>query len=130
MDFVDNGACFVCGKANPSGLRLDFSASNGHASATYLPDKIHQGYRDILHGGLISTLIDEAAVKAASSLGIKAITVEICIRFKTTLMIGERCMVEASAEPVRGRLIEGVAVVKKMDGTIVAEGHLKLFSAR
>ncbi|GBE36659.1 thioesterase superfamily protein [bacterium BMS3Bbin07] len=127
MEFTDNGACFVCGKTNPSGLRLDFSMSNGHASATYLPDKIHQGYRDILHGGLISTLIDEAAVKAASSLGIKAITVEICVRFKTPLMIGERCMVEASAEPVRGRLIEGVAVVKKMDGTIVAEGHLKLF---
>ncbi|NOY38868.1 MAG: PaaI family thioesterase [Nitrospirae bacterium] len=127
MEFTDNGACFVCGKANPSGLRLDFSASNGHASATYLPDKTHQGYRDILHGGLISTLIDEAAVKAASSLGIKAITVEICVRFKAPLMIGERCIIEASAKPVRGRLLKGVAIVKKMDGTIVAEGQLKLF---
>ncbi len=127
MEFTDNGACFVCGKANPSGLRLDFSLSNGHASATFLPDKTHQGYRDILHGGLISTLIDEAAVKAAASLDIQAITVEICVRFKTTLMIGERCIIEASVKPVRGRLIEGVAVVKKIDGTLVAEGQLKLF---
>ncbi|VAX34047.1 hypothetical protein MNBD_NITROSPIRAE03-1997 [hydrothermal vent metagenome] len=127
MEFTDNGTCFVCGKENPSGLRLDFSISDGHASATYLPDKAHQGYRNILHGGLISTLIDEAAVKAASSLGIKAITVEICVRFKTPLMIGERCIVEASVRLVRGRLLKGVAMVKKMDGTIVAEGHLKLF---
>jgi len=127
MEFTDDNACFVCGGANPSGLRLAFSASNGHASAAYLPDKRHQGYQGILHGGLISALVDEAAVKAASSLGIKAVTVELHVRFKAPLMIGERCMVEACARPVRGRLVEGVAVVKKMDGTLVAEGRLKLF---
>ena len=127
MEFTDDGACFVCGKANPSGLRIDFSVSNGRASAAYLPDKRYQGYKDILHGGLISTLIDEAAVKAASSLGINAVTVEICVRFRNPLMIGEKCIVEASVRPVKGKLLEGVGTVKKTDGTLVAEGRVKLF---
>ncbi|NOZ25900.1 MAG: PaaI family thioesterase [Nitrospirae bacterium] len=127
MELTDDGTCFVCGKGNPHGLRLDFRASNGHASTVYLPDKRHQGYRGILHGGLISTLIDEAAVKAASSLGIQAVTVELRVRFRNPLIIGNPCEIEATVRPLRGRLIAGTATVKKTDGTLVAEGELKLF---
>ncbi len=126
MDITDDGACFVCGKANPHGLRLDFSASDGQARASYIPDKAHQGYSGILHGGIVSALIDEAGVKAASSLGVTAVTVELRVRFRNPLMTGEPCVVEASVRPLRGRLLEGKASVKKTDGTTVAEGGLKL----
>ena len=55
----DDHYCFVCGEQNPSGLHLRFSLQDGKVRTEFTPQKIHQGYKDIIHGGLISTLLDE-----------------------------------------------------------------------
>ncbi|PIQ94542.1 MAG: PaaI family thioesterase [Nitrospirae bacterium CG_4_10_14_0_8_um_filter_41_23] len=122
----DDNYCFVCGEKNPRGLHLKFSIHEGKASAEFIPQKIHQGYKDIIHGGLISTLLDEAMVKAALLQGIPAITAEITVRFKNPLMAGEKAIVEATIIRMNKKIIETSAIVKKSDNTIVAEGHAKL----
>ena len=65
MNLEDDHYCFVCGEENPSGLHLKFSANKGKIQTEFIPRKIHQGYKNIVHGGIISTLLDEAMVKAA-----------------------------------------------------------------
>lgn len=122
----DDNYCFVCGEKNPYGLRLKFSLNNGKVLAEFVPQKIHQGYKDIIHGGIISTLIDEAMVKAALMQGIPAITAEITVRFKNPLMSGEKAIVEATIIKMNKRIIETSANVKKTDNTLIAEGHAKL----
>ncbi len=122
----DDHYCFVCGEENPSGLHLKFLLKGDKIFAEFTPQKIHQGYKDITHGGIISTLLDEAMVKAALMQGIAAVTAEISIRFRSLLLTGEKAMVEAVIEKDNKRLIETAAVVKKSDGTIVAEGSAKL----
>jgi len=122
----DDNYCFVCGEKNPSGLNLKFSLRDGKILTEFTPQKIHQGYKDIVHGGIISALIDEAMVQAALKNGIPAITAEITIRFKRPLMVGEKTIVEATIEDIKRKTIETSARIKTMDNTLIAEGHAKL----
>jgi uncharacterized protein (TIGR00369 family) len=122
----DDHHCFVCGEKNPHGLHLKFSLHEGKVSSEFIPQKIHQGYKDIVHGGIISTLLDEAMVKAALMQGIPAITAEITVRFRNPLMVGERAIIEATITNRNKRIIETSAKIKKTDETLIAEGHAKL----
>ena len=122
----DDHYCFVCGEKNPEGLHVIFSLEDGKVIANFTPQKIHQGYKDIIHGGIISTLLDEAMVKAALMQGIPAVTAEISVRFKNSLIVGEKVFIEASLISMNRRIIEASAVIKKADGIIVAEGYAKL----
>lgn len=122
----DDHYCFVCGEKNPYGLHLKFSLREGKISSEFVPQRIHQGYKDIIHGGIISTLLDEAMVKAALLQGIPAITVEITVRFKKPLMVGEKAIIEANITNMNKRIIETSARIKKSDETLIAEGHAKL----
>lgn len=122
----DDNYCFVCGEKNRHGLHLRFSFNNGTVSAEFIPEKIHQGYKDIVHGGIISTLVDEAMVKAAIMQGISAVTAEITVRFRNPLMVGEKATVSASITKINKRIIETSASLRKADDTLIAEGHAKL----
>ncbi len=122
----DDHYCFVCGEKNPNGLHVRFSFQDGKVLAEFVPEKIHQGYKDIIHGGIISTLLDEAMVKAALMQGIPAITAEITVRFKNPLMSGEKAIVEATIIKMNKRIIETSANIRKTDNTLIAEGHAKL----
>ncbi len=122
----DDNYCFVCGEKNPYGLHLKFSIYRGKAVVEFTPEKIHQGYKDIVHGGIISTLIDEAMVKVALMQGIPAVTAEITVRFKNPLMVGEKAIIEAAITKMNKRVIETSARIEKTDGTLIAKGNAKL----
>ena len=77
LQLEDDGHCFACGKKNPGGLQLDFTSSNGKTAAEFLPKKEHQGFKDLVHGGIIATILDEAMVKAVLSTGVQAVTAEL-----------------------------------------------------
>jgi len=122
----DDHYCFVCGEKNPSGLHLKFSVHDGKVLTEFIPQKIHQGYKDIIHGGLISTLLDEAMVKVALMHGMPAVTAEITVRFRNPLTAGEKAMVEAAMLKVNKKIIETSAIMKKTDNTVIAESYAKL----
>jgi acyl-coenzyme A thioesterase PaaI-like protein len=122
----DDNYCFVCGEKNPFGLRLKFSFYNGKATAEFVPQKVHQGYKDIVHGGIITTILDEAMVKAALMQGIHAMSAELTVRFRNILFTGEKTVVEALIEKMNRKIIDASAVLKKTDDTIIAEGRAKL----
>ena len=122
----DDNHCFVCGEKNQFGLHLKFSIHDGRVVSEFVPQKIHQGYKGIVHGGIITTIIDEAMVKAAIMQGVSAITAEITVRFKNTLMVGEKVVIEATIINMNKKIIETSAQVRKADDTIIAEGHAKL----
>jgi uncharacterized protein (TIGR00369 family) len=51
--------CFACGTANPIGLKLKFYNLNGAVCADITLGKHHEGWENMAHGGIISTLLDE-----------------------------------------------------------------------
>jgi uncharacterized protein (TIGR00369 family) len=122
----DDKHCFVCGEKNPNGLNLTFSFREGRVVTEFILHKTYQGYKDIVHGGIISTLLDEAMVKAALLQGIPVVTAEITVRFKNPLMVGEKALVEAHIIETNRKIIDTSATIKKLDGTLIAEGYAKL----
>lgn len=122
----DDHFCFVCGEKNPSGLHIQFNLHDGKVYAEFIPQKIHQGYKDIVHGGILSTLLDEAMVKVALLQGMPAVTAEINVRFKNSLLIGEKAIIEAEILQINKKIIETSSTVKKIDNTIIAKGYAKL----
>ena len=107
------------------GLRLHFEVDESARSikTIFNPQKIHQGYQDVVHGGIISTILDEAMTKLAFALGYNAVTAKLTVRFKRPLMVGESVVVTGRLVKEAKRAMEAEAVAVKEDGTVIAEAQ-------
>jgi len=53
--------CVVCSSTNGKGLHLEFVSSNdGGITTTFQCDEAFEGYPGVLHGGVISSILDGA----------------------------------------------------------------------
>ncbi len=84
-----NPACVVCGAENPKGLRLEFRCSPGEASAEWTPNAGWESFQGVIHGGIITTVLDEAMSKAVIARGSEALTAEIRVRFRRPVAPGD-----------------------------------------
>src|SRR5207245_1897834 len=98
--------CFACGQLNPGGLRLDFEVSRDRAEARYTALQRHQGYDGLLHGGVVTALLDEAMGWAIFHQGIWGVTAKINVSFRQPVPIGEDLRVVGEIARDRGRVIE------------------------
>jgi len=121
-DFNDDDYCFVCGSRNPYGLKLNFQHDEGTGeiiSKAVFP-KHFQGWENVLHGGLISTVLDETMVKTVAHLGLKCVTAELNIRFKKPAMLDKEFTVKAKITENRKRLISAQSSIVDSDNVTVA----------
>ncbi|MFW6380963.1 MAG: PaaI family thioesterase [Bacillota bacterium] len=130
MEIADDNMCFACGRDNPIslGLKFEFVGKNT-VEASFIPGKVHQGFKDIMHGGLITTLLDESMAKVLSMQGISAVTAEMKIRFKKPVHIGEKLSIKGSLKKKRGRLIFTEARAEDEQGQIRARAEAKFMVA-
>jgi uncharacterized protein (TIGR00369 family) len=124
MKFETYGNCFVCGKNNPDGLQLSFEIDKEKQilKSTFIASPTFQGWDGIVHGGMISTLLDEATAKLVYELGYQAVTASLEVRFKKPAPILEPLSIHGEIIEVSRRLIRAKAYVAKEDGTILATG--------
>jgi acyl-coenzyme A thioesterase PaaI-like protein len=112
------GACFVCGQDNPHGLRIKFEIqASGEATATWAPNRTLEGFRGIVHGGVVSTVLDEAMSKAVAATGCQALTAELRIRYRRHVTSGESFLIRGWVDTRNKRLIETEATLTALDGT-------------
>jgi acyl-coenzyme A thioesterase PaaI-like protein len=110
--------CFACGVDNPHGLRLEFCFDpDGTATASWVPDIQWEGARGIVHGGIVTTLLDEAMAKAVAATGCKSLTADLRVRFHRYTKTGEVLQVRGWIAKHRKRLIETEATVIAPDGS-------------
>ncbi len=128
MLLEDDSYRLACGKKNQGGLGLSFlSAARSKVTAEFTLKKKSHDYKDIVHGGIIAAIIDEAMINAALTQGGKAITTGIIVKFKNPLFLGEKAVVEAEISKPSRRLTEARAVIKGPGARIIAEGKGKLY---
>jgi uncharacterized protein (TIGR00369 family) len=120
MELLDNKRCFVCGKENPRGLHLDFVHTPGHLQTTLRTEEWMQGYVDIVHGGIISTVLDETMVKLLFMEGHKAVTAELNIKLLQPVAPGTVLTVKSGIVARKGRVVKTEAEATREDGTPVA----------
>lgn len=111
----DNERCYVCGTKNASGLAVHFEIDKEARSirARFTPSDIHQGFEGIVHGGILSALLDEAMAKLAFSLDIPAITAEITVKFKAPSAPGEELMITGRLTRETKRLVQAEAKIER-----------------
>jgi uncharacterized protein (TIGR00369 family) len=124
MKLETSGNCFACGKNNPNGLRLSFEVDKEKQTVktTFVASPVFQGWDGIVHGGILSTLLDEAMATLVYELGLHAITATMEIKFKKPAPILEPLLVYGEVTEVSRRLIRARAHIAKDDGTILAVG--------
>jgi uncharacterized protein (TIGR00369 family) len=82
--------CFVCGQDNTRGLRTQFIAEADHVFADFVPEPFLAGYENVVHGGIASTLLDEAMIWAAYvSQGRFGVTAELTVRFRKPMIVNQ-----------------------------------------
>ncbi|GAB6159363.1 PaaI family thioesterase [Desulfotomaculum varum] len=117
--------CFACGKNNPIGLKLAIKHKEDICYTTFTPKPEHSGWLNVMHGGLLSTIMDEVMAHWLWSRGMPAMTVEMTVRYVKPVPIGEPIVVTARLQADRGRMAHMAAEVTLADGTQVARATAK-----
>jgi uncharacterized protein (TIGR00369 family) len=82
--------CFGCSQRNPFGLKLQFEESEEFLHASWQPSDTYQGYTNILHGGIIATLLDELGAWCVSvKIGTAGVTSEMKIKYLSPVYINK-----------------------------------------
>jgi len=114
-------SCFACGPDNPRGLHLVFQKSeNGEMTAWWIPVPEMEGYQGIVHGGIVSTVLDEAMAKVVDASGAEALTAELRVRFRQQVPSGSQACVRGWIESRNKRVINTEAALTSADGVELA----------
>jgi uncharacterized protein (TIGR00369 family) len=119
--------CFVCGKYNPVGLKLTFQQDGKTARSEFTPNQNHQGWAGIVHGGIITTLLDEAMGYAAIYEGICCVTAKMQARLRRPALINEPLIITGTVTKNERKLLETRAAISSKDGTLIAEATATMF---
>jgi acyl-coenzyme A thioesterase PaaI-like protein len=123
MELTDEGMCFACGKQNPIGLKVDFDIDFDRLTIKgwFTPRREHQGYNGIMHGGLVSTLLDEAMVKLLWEAGIHAVSASLQIKLIKPVRIGDPIEITGWIDADKGRIIHTASRLRDSTGAVLAE---------
>jgi len=126
MPGTEDNYCFACGPANPIGLHLQFAYGEGTAEAYFTPQRVHQGYEGLMHGGLVATLLDEAMAHAVIAACGPAVTGELHVRLRGHgVPIGRPLCLQGRVTGGRARLVLAEATIRDEQGRVLAHGEGK-----
>ncbi len=116
--------CFGCGRLNAHGLHLEFrlNPAGDGVWTRFLPSARFEGYEGVIHGGIISTLLDEVMAWSLYRDDIWAVTGRMSVRFRTPMMVGEPVLAIGHIGQRRSRLIEMTGeLLRETDSRVIAD---------
>ncbi len=87
--------------------------------------KEYQGFADVVHGGVLGTLLDEMMVNLYWLRGEKAVTAEYQVRLKAPCPVNQKVFLSAWHVETKRNIHFTAAEAKLEDGTVVAEATAK-----
>jgi uncharacterized protein (TIGR00369 family) len=109
---------------NPIGLKLFFyEQANGSLQAQFTPRPEHQGYPGILHGGIITALLDEAMGRVSMATGREQwmMTAKLELRFLKPVPIGQPLTVSARIEKLSRVGMSARGEIRLSDDSVAVE---------
>jgi HAD superfamily hydrolase (TIGR01509 family) len=120
--------CFACSQENPVGLKLKPVYDGEKVTAEFTAGEFHQGWNDVVHGGILYTLLDEVTAYAMLCHGIEfGVTAKSEIRFKQAAPINEPIQASGWVTKLTTRLVETKGVLTLEDNTIIADGDFLFY---
>ena len=112
--------CFVCSEANRQGLHLEFIlAEDDSVSASFCSKNGFEGYPGILHGGIISSIVDGAMINWLFAHEVVAVTAELNVRFRSPVAIGRMAT-------VRAKILRSDSPLYVVEAKITQDGKVKI----
>jgi len=117
--------CFVCGVANPCGLHLKFFEEiPGEVTCDFTVPENFQGYPGIVHGGVISAILDE--VSGRTIMGEPdnprfMFTARMEVRFHKNVPVGRPLHAEGKVLQIRKRVATVTGGIYDLEGNLLAE---------
>jgi acyl-coenzyme A thioesterase PaaI-like protein len=117
--------CYACGKEVRNGLKLKFKLlTNGTIYGKFIIAKNYQGYDNILHGGIISTILDSSMVNLfylKDGLALK--TAKLNIRFRKPIPVKVPITIKAAVDhdpghfhKAKSQIIYGNKILAEAEG--------------
>jgi uncharacterized protein (TIGR00369 family) len=121
--------CFGCGPFNPAGLKLTFEEDEEKLYATWHPLSQYQGYFNVLHGGIVATLLDETGAWCINvKAGTAGVTASMTIKYLRPVYISKGPVsIEASLVKVETKNAMLLCSLFDGDGNKCAEAELDYF---
>jgi acyl-coenzyme A thioesterase PaaI-like protein len=122
---ISDNYCFVCGRDNPRGLKISVTYREAEMAAETemaLPREF-QGWADVIHGGILATLLDEMMAHAVWHFAGPGLTLGLEVRFHAPLKPDEPFLARGVLHTKTGsrRLAEG-EIIRRADGVRIASG--------
>ena len=123
--FIDDHYCLCCGEKNAMGFKMQFRFEKEKIFSEVVIPKEYQGFADVVHGGILGTLLDELMVNFYWLKGVKVVTAEYQVRLKFPCPVNRKVLLSAWSvgEKRKIHFVAGKAYLE--DGTIVAEASAK-----
>lgn len=120
--------CFVCGRENPVGLKLDFfTPAPGQARTEVTLTSHYEGYPGVVHGGIIAAILDECGGRAHMEDPRKfMVTAQLNVRYRKPVPTETPLTVIGKAGARHGRVAKAHSEILNMDGEVLAEAELIL----
>ncbi len=123
--------CFVCGRDNPLGLaaRWESDRDRGEVRATLEIPEHFNGFPGTVHGGVLSALLDEAAVRTALLEGgfdDLMVTAKLEVAFRRPTPTRTPVVVAARVLRRTGTRVQAEAEIRLPDGTVAARAEALL----
>ncbi len=98
--------CFACGELNDAGLRLKLHLSPDRCWTELTASSRYEGWEGVIHGGIVSTILDEVMGWALIARDSWGVTARFSIQFKKPVTVGRTIRAEAWVTGTRRRLQE------------------------
>lgn len=125
MDFFYDHMCFACGERNPKGLHLKFKIEGDKVITKFIPQREHEGYPGMMHGGLITTVLDEVMARSINLLGLHGVTARLEIRFREPVPIGQEITFESVITHSYRKIIDLEGKAFLPDGKLAAQAQAR-----
>ncbi len=122
--------CFGCAPENPMGLHMEFFEEGDEIISFWRPQEYYQGWVGVLHGGIISTLIDEIAGWVVTrKLQTAGLTSRLSVSFRKSLSSSEpEITVRAHVSDRKRQFVTIHVSVENAHGELCAEGDAVYFA--
>ena len=116
--------CFACGPMNPIGLHMEVSYLEQKAVSRLSLKREFQGWHDIVHGGVVATILDEIMAHAVMHYVGKGVTTSLQITYRDPVPVGQEVSAVGYVVERKSRAAVARGEIRRAgNGKLVATGE-------